>query len=99
MNTNSLPKSANFNFLARRYPDLERIGALCEHYFTFDYSFSHYAERRHAVCDTVARLYGYYTPGVVCADVKSPIGNSKGPPVSRQKPLRSHPQSSIPERG
>ena len=30
------PKSANFHFLARRYPDLERIGALCEHYFTVD---------------------------------------------------------------
>src|SRR6476659_2692383 len=30
------PKSANFSFLTRRYPDLERIGALCEHYFTFD---------------------------------------------------------------
>jgi type I restriction enzyme R subunit len=30
------PKSANFNFLTKRYPDLERIGALCEHYFTID---------------------------------------------------------------
>jgi type I restriction enzyme R subunit len=36
MNANQQPKSANFNFLAKRYPDLERIGALCEHYFTFD---------------------------------------------------------------
>jgi hypothetical protein len=30
MNANQRPKSANFNFLAKRYPDLERIGALCE---------------------------------------------------------------------
>jgi hypothetical protein len=36
MNANQQPKSANFNFLAKRYPDLERIGALCEHYFTVD---------------------------------------------------------------
>src|SRR5258708_7542664 len=36
MNASQQPKSANFNFLARRYPDLERIGALCEHYFTVD---------------------------------------------------------------
>ena len=36
MNAKGQAKSANFNFLARRYPDLERIGALCEHYFTLD---------------------------------------------------------------
>jgi type I restriction enzyme R subunit len=36
MNANEQPRSANFNFLAKRYPDLERVGALCEHYFTFD---------------------------------------------------------------
>jgi type I restriction enzyme, R subunit len=36
MSANGQPKSANFNFLAKRYPDLERIGALCEHYFTTD---------------------------------------------------------------
>ena len=36
MSAKEKPKSANFNFLAKRYPDLERIGALCEHYFTFD---------------------------------------------------------------
>ena len=36
MNANEQPKSANFNFLAKRYPDLERIGALFEHYFTVD---------------------------------------------------------------
>jgi len=34
MNANQQPKSANFNFLAKHYPDLERIGAICEHYFT-----------------------------------------------------------------
>jgi type I restriction enzyme, R subunit len=36
MNVMEQPKSANFIFLAKRYPDLERIGAICEHYFTFD---------------------------------------------------------------
>jgi type I restriction enzyme R subunit len=36
MNANQQPKSANFNFLAKRYPDLERIGALCERYFSDD---------------------------------------------------------------
>ncbi|MDE5452546.1 type I restriction-modification system endonuclease [Bradyrhizobium sp. CSA112] len=36
MNAKAQPKSANFNFLARRYPDLERIGALCERYFSDD---------------------------------------------------------------
>jgi type I restriction enzyme R subunit len=36
MNANQQPKSANFNFLAKRYPDLERIGALCEGYFSED---------------------------------------------------------------
>jgi type I restriction enzyme R subunit len=36
MNASQQPKSANFNFLVKRYPDLERIGALCEHYFTVD---------------------------------------------------------------
>jgi type I restriction enzyme R subunit len=36
MNANQPPKSANFNFLANRYPDLERIGALCERYFSDD---------------------------------------------------------------
>jgi type I restriction enzyme R subunit len=36
MNANQQPKSANFNFLAKRYPDLERMGALCEYYFTSD---------------------------------------------------------------
>ncbi|CCE11419.1 endonuclease R [Bradyrhizobium sp. STM 3843] len=36
MNAIGRAKSANFNFLAKRYPDLERVGALCEHYFTSD---------------------------------------------------------------
>lgn len=36
MNASHEPKSANFNFLAKRYPDLERIGALCERYFSDD---------------------------------------------------------------
>jgi type I restriction enzyme, R subunit len=36
MNANQQPKSANFNFLAKRYPDLERIGALHERYFSDD---------------------------------------------------------------
>lgn len=36
MNANQQPKSANFNFLAKRYPDLERIGALCERCFSDD---------------------------------------------------------------
>jgi hypothetical protein len=36
MNVNAQPKSANFAFLAKRYPDLERIGALCERYFSDD---------------------------------------------------------------
>jgi Type III restriction enzyme, res subunit len=36
MNANQQPKSANFSFLAKRYPDLERIGALCERYFSDD---------------------------------------------------------------
>jgi type I restriction enzyme, R subunit len=36
MNVNAQPKSANFTFLAKRYPDLERIGALCERYFSDD---------------------------------------------------------------
>jgi type I restriction enzyme R subunit len=36
MNANQQPKSANFHFLAKRYPDLERIGALCERYFSDD---------------------------------------------------------------
>jgi type I restriction enzyme, R subunit len=36
MNANQQPKSANFNFLAKGYPDLERIGALCERYFSDD---------------------------------------------------------------
>jgi hypothetical protein len=36
MNTTQQPKSANFNFLGKRYPDLERIGALCERYFSDD---------------------------------------------------------------
>jgi hypothetical protein len=30
------PKSANFRFLAKRYPDLDRIGAGCERYFSDD---------------------------------------------------------------
>ncbi|MGY3413071.1 hypothetical protein ACVWZV_009237 [Bradyrhizobium sp. GM5.1] len=30
------PKSANFSFLAKRYPDLDRIGAGCERYFSDD---------------------------------------------------------------
>ncbi|MEH2475695.1 type I restriction enzyme R subunit [Nitrobacteraceae bacterium AZCC 2161] len=34
MKASEQPKSANFYFLARRYPDLERIGALCERYFS-----------------------------------------------------------------
>ena len=34
MNTKERPKSANFGFLAKRYPDLERIGSLCERYFS-----------------------------------------------------------------
>jgi type I restriction enzyme R subunit len=34
MKANEQPKSANFYFLARHYPDLERIGALCERYFS-----------------------------------------------------------------
>jgi type I restriction enzyme, R subunit len=36
MNASVQPKSANFNFLSKRYPDLERIGALCERYFSDD---------------------------------------------------------------
>ena len=36
MNANQQPKSANFNFLAKRYPDLERIRALCERYLSDD---------------------------------------------------------------
>lgn len=36
MKASEQPKSANFNFLAKRYPDLERIGALCERYFSDD---------------------------------------------------------------
>jgi type I restriction enzyme R subunit len=36
MNANQQPRSANFNFLAKRYPDLERIGAVCERYFSDD---------------------------------------------------------------
>ncbi|MGY8679574.1 DEAD/DEAH box helicase family protein [Bradyrhizobium sp. UFLA05-153] len=36
MNGLGQPKSANFYFLAKRFPDLERIGALSEHYFTSD---------------------------------------------------------------
>jgi type I restriction enzyme R subunit len=36
MNSFGQPKSANFNFLTKRFPDLERIGALSEHYFTTD---------------------------------------------------------------
>jgi type I restriction enzyme, R subunit len=36
MNASTQPKSANFNFLAKLYPDLERIGALCERYFSDD---------------------------------------------------------------
>jgi type I restriction enzyme R subunit len=36
MNANQQPRSANFNFLAKRYPDLERIGALCERCFSDD---------------------------------------------------------------
>jgi uncharacterized protein with ParB-like and HNH nuclease domain len=36
MTANEQLKSANFNFLAKRYPDLERIGALCERYFSDD---------------------------------------------------------------
>jgi hypothetical protein len=36
-NKNSEPqKSANFRFLAKRYPDLDRIGAGCERYFSDD---------------------------------------------------------------
>jgi type I restriction enzyme R subunit len=34
MKASEQPKSANFHFLAKRYPDLERIGALCERYFS-----------------------------------------------------------------
>ena len=34
MNGRGQPKSANFYFLAKHFPDLERIGALSEHYFT-----------------------------------------------------------------
>jgi type I restriction enzyme R subunit len=36
MNANERPKSANFDFLTKRYPDLERVGALCERYFSDD---------------------------------------------------------------
>lgn len=36
MNASGQPKSANFNFLAKRYPDLERIGAVSERYFSDD---------------------------------------------------------------
>jgi type I restriction enzyme, R subunit len=36
MSGSEQPKSANFHFLAKRYPDLERIGALCERYFSDD---------------------------------------------------------------
>jgi type I restriction enzyme R subunit len=36
MNGLGQPKSANFNFLAKRLPELERIGALSEHYFASD---------------------------------------------------------------
>ncbi|MET3842061.1 type I restriction-modification system endonuclease [Bradyrhizobium sp. OAE829] len=36
MNANRQPKSANFRFLAKRYPDLDRIGAGSERYFSDD---------------------------------------------------------------
>lgn len=36
MNGLGQPKSANFNFLRKRFAELERIGALSEHYFTSD---------------------------------------------------------------
>jgi type I restriction enzyme R subunit len=36
MNASGQAKSANFGFLAKRYPDLDRIGAGCERYFSDD---------------------------------------------------------------
>ena len=36
MTGKELPKSSNFGFLAKRYPQLERIGARGERYFSDD---------------------------------------------------------------
>ena len=36
MNAKRHPVSSNFNFLAKRHPQLERLGALSEHYFSDD---------------------------------------------------------------
>jgi hypothetical protein len=36
MNAQGQPTSSNFGFLAKRYPQLERLGALGERYFSND---------------------------------------------------------------
>ena len=39
MNAKGHFTSSNFGFLAKRYPELESIGALTEHYFSDDPTF------------------------------------------------------------
>jgi type I restriction enzyme R subunit len=76
MNTKGQVTSSNFGFLAKRYPQLERIGALSERYFSDDPIVSLMRVRQfgEALAQLVAARSGLFT------DPNEPQAGTEGDP-------------------